>query len=228
MRSLRTRVKVPENQTSPKARPELGTAFCGTSRGFTLIELLIVTAIIALLAAIAVPNFLGASVRSRHARVLSDMRTVHTALDAYAVDYNRYPPTRGSFNPSYVQRLKGLTTPVAYMTTMPRDSFPRTLLTQWNGQFNAADPGDVFGYNTGAASYGMGVNDPSSLVNMRWSLTSGGPDGGIHWPYYAFADKYVEDMTCLQWIYDPSNGTVSGGDVFRRGGMRDMAVPGLE
>jgi hypothetical protein len=63
---------------------------------------------------------------------------------------------------------------------------------------------------------------------MRWSLTSGGPDGGIHWPYYAFVDKYVEDHSYLQWIYDPTNGTISVGDIFRRGGMRDMAVPGLE
>lgn len=198
------------------------------ARGFTLVELLIVTAIIALLAAIAVPNFMQASIRSRHARAMNEMRVLHTGLDAYAVDYNRYPPTRGTFNPSYAERLKGLTTPVAYLSALPRDPFPRTVLTQWNGQMNSADPADMFAYNTGAAAFAMGVNDPASLINMRWSLTSGGPDGGIHWPYYAFADRYVDDNSYIAWIYDPSNGTVSGGDIFRRGGMRDRAIPGIE
>ncbi|MFP4380816.1 MAG: prepilin-type N-terminal cleavage/methylation domain-containing protein, partial [Candidatus Sumerlaeia bacterium] len=59
---------------------------------FTLIELLIVVAIIAILAAIAVPNFLEAQVRSKVARVKSDMRSLTVALEAYATDYNCYVP----------------------------------------------------------------------------------------------------------------------------------------
>src|SRR5437773_227450 len=61
-------------------------------KAFTLIELLIVVMIIAILAAIAVPNYLEAQTRSRVSRELSDMRTIGTALEAYAVDQNRYPP----------------------------------------------------------------------------------------------------------------------------------------
>jgi type II secretion system protein G len=192
----------------------------GAAWGFTLVELLIVVAIIGVLAAIAVPNFMQASVRSRYARTLNEMRTIHTGLDAYVVDNNRYPPTRGTFAPSYIERLKGLTTPIAYLSSIPRDPFPRTVLTQWNGQINLADPDDIFGYNTGAANYALGINDPSSLINMRWSLTSGGPDGGIHWPYYAFDARFVEDGSYINWSYDPTNGTVSAGDIFRRGGER--------
>ena len=57
-------------------------------RSFTLIELLIVVAIIAILAAIAVPNFLEAQMRAKVSRLMSDMRQVAWAMDAYRVDYN--------------------------------------------------------------------------------------------------------------------------------------------
>ncbi|MEO8376090.1 MAG: prepilin-type N-terminal cleavage/methylation domain-containing protein [Candidatus Sumerlaeota bacterium] len=61
--------------------------------GFTLIELLIVVAIIAILAAIAVPNFLEAQTRAKVSRVKADMRSVATAVESYRVDYNRLFPT---------------------------------------------------------------------------------------------------------------------------------------
>ncbi len=60
-------------------------------KGFTLIELLIVVAIIAILAAIAVPNFLEAQIRSKVSRVKNDQRTYATGLESYFVDNNLYP-----------------------------------------------------------------------------------------------------------------------------------------
>lgn len=105
---------------------------------FTLIELLIVVAIIAILAAIAVPNFLEAQVRAKVSRAKSDMRTIATALESYNVDTNAYPeqgtPTDATFpfsrdvkqvyggdgpdhtpgNPAIAFRLS---TPIAYLAS---------------------------------------------------------------------------------------------------------------
>lgn len=89
-------------------------------RGFTLIELLIVVAIIAILAAIAVPNFLEAQVRSKISRAKADSRSIQVALESYHVDANKYPPSH------WVQlsrRVHWLTTPIAYITSFPMDPF---------------------------------------------------------------------------------------------------------
>jgi len=57
--------------------------------GFTLVEIMIVVAIIALLAAIAVPNFLRARKRSQATRVLEDLRMIDSATDQYAIENNK-------------------------------------------------------------------------------------------------------------------------------------------
>lgn len=57
--------------------------------GFTLVEIMIVVAIIALLAAIAVPNFLRARKRSQATRTLEDLRMIDAAIDQYAIEFNR-------------------------------------------------------------------------------------------------------------------------------------------
>src|ERR1043165_5171757 len=88
---------------------------------FTLIELLIVVAIIAILAAIAVPNFLEAQVRSKVSRVKADMRTENTALESYQVDNNAYPPCN-TFGTALYNGVAGgkslefLSTPIAYIS----------------------------------------------------------------------------------------------------------------
>ncbi|HXX40884.1 MAG TPA: prepilin-type N-terminal cleavage/methylation domain-containing protein, partial [Chthoniobacterales bacterium] len=58
-------------------------------KGFTLVEIMIVVAIIALLAAIAVPGFLRARKRSQASKILNDLRMVDSAVDQYAVETNR-------------------------------------------------------------------------------------------------------------------------------------------
>ena len=57
--------------------------------GFTLVEIMIVVAIIALLASIAVPNFLRSRKRSQATQVLEDLRLIDAAVDQYAIENNK-------------------------------------------------------------------------------------------------------------------------------------------
>ena len=115
-------------------------------RGFTLIELLIVIAIILILIAIALPNFLEALLRATLTRVKADMRTVAIALEAYQTEWGRYPPTAfwepTRFDPSLCSELHSdypcapmrysmlhLTTPIRYLEKIPQDAFAPPLGT---------------------------------------------------------------------------------------------------
>jgi prepilin-type N-terminal cleavage/methylation domain-containing protein len=198
-------------------------------RAFTLIELLIVVAVIAILAAIAVPNFLEAQVRSKVSRVANDLRTLDTALMAYFTDNQRFPPTVNFFTPLPSARLAPLVTPVAYVSSLPRDPFLRrqtgvfeqTVLT-----IDPAEPMDLYIYNTASADFGLG-GPPTVQGASQFSLSSGGPDLILEFPYYAFAPTFVSTNVHLSYIYDPTNGTVSRGEIFRRGGVVPANVPGL-
>ena len=205
--------------------------------GFTLIELLIVVAIIAILAAIAVPNFLEAQTRSKVSSAYSDMRTLATVLELYHVDRNDYPaelgPVQGSAG-SYVGQpaINGhgqvrvwefktvppsVTTPVAYLTSLPFDPFKEGATAQ-------LPPNTGLGYNTGnPLDKGYVYLDIASWVEFenpqfpeewansifgRWGLVSLGPDQTYNPPNSA-------NVNDRGWIYDPTNGTLSTGLLVR-------------
>ncbi len=219
-------------------------------KGFTLIELLIVVAIIAILAAIAVPNFLEAQVRSKVSRAKADQRSLATAIESYFVDNNLYPAAAregtgncvapndtvpvnpagaGNFN-KYVKpslpasnlqnvfsfAVKGntqmalLTTPIGYITSYPADPFADTKGATfcyfanangwilWScGPDTDEAQGTELGYVTSAATnkvetlYDVSVAQPSAV------LIAGQAAAG------------------RAYTYDPTNGTVSPGDVYR-------------
>jgi prepilin-type N-terminal cleavage/methylation domain-containing protein len=225
--------------------------------GFTLIELLIVVAIIAILAAIAVPNFLEAQVRAKVARVKSDIRSLATALEAYAVDNNAYVPatnnaeTGSRIEPTQNYRQGGafhlLSTPVAYFTNpyIEDPFFPtKTVYGQtWHRYYRYNGFGDygVARLQSGSSSvpwlsrYSSDVTaTPSRFPTVRlWALTSFGPDrleeGGPHnpvpWFWVATGNSSgTRPDEIIFYVYDATNGTASGGDIFRIGGSASSKV----
>jgi len=65
-------------------------------KGFTLIELMIVIAIIIILAAIAIPNYLRMTERAKVSAIESDLKAIGTALETYNTDWTQYPDTNGA------------------------------------------------------------------------------------------------------------------------------------
>lgn len=213
-------------------------------KGFTLIELLIVVAIIAILAAIAVPNFLEAQVRSKVSRVRADHRSIATAVETYYLDNNLYPAMYGgssvfgngaisadaltpkgtSVSRTWRMRngnnLSTLTTPVSYITSYFGDPFADTR-------------GLPFRYYTDRAGFILGSYGPDADEGV-------GGDLGWNQGTYVIEDPTREDNKLESvydsrraepgplllsgangatgrgaYTYDPTNGTVSQGDVWR-------------
>lgn len=183
-------------------------------RAFTLIELLIVVAIIAILAAIAVPNFLEAQTRSKVSRSQADMRSVATAMEAYYVDHNEYPPYN---NPRDYALFAGepivflpinITTPVAYMTSLPFDPFPgkRTGLDE-------PDPTTYFYMHNYGVEYLGKTQFEGHVEDHFFSLM--GQERAVKWTEWSFGPDMEDDHGTV--MYDPTNGTISDGDMMRFG-----------
>jgi prepilin-type N-terminal cleavage/methylation domain-containing protein len=205
--------------------------------GFTLIELLIVVAIIAILAAIAVPNFLEAQTRAKISRVVSELRTLDTAMKTYQTDHNRYPvdynadeetvnilppgaegDTSGIFHPGYAEpggKVKaGLTTPISYITDCwMKDPFVGKNIQPGTLRFDF----QVYTYNwfypklwgrTGASYYlSRGYAD----YYGGYRFGSIGPDRDWYNTPSGSSRTFVRAST----PYDATNGTVSLGNIWR-------------
>jgi type II secretion system protein G len=173
---------------------------------FTLIELLVVVAIIAILAAIALPNFLEAQTRAKVSRVKADMQSMATAIETYAVDHNDYPYDYYGIKGTDWDTWRHVTTPIAYMTSYSYDIFYKEPTPYDYGCYkNRPTPAQIWGYQAAGVRYIFLSIGPDRIHDYDWS-TSG--ETGFNLRYQI-----------LNWTYDPTNGTVSRGDIMRTDGM---------
>lgn len=194
--------------------------------GFTLIELLIVVAIIAILAAIAVPNFLEAQTRAKISRAKADMRSLATALETYRLDNNKYLDAitnsdmidhgnaSGYPAPAY-SAMRAISTPIAYMTSIPREA-PFKAYDGFSGPGMPLESG--YQYIGGKDSWESsrryvdsmptGPWYPASYRNVSYLLNTVGPS-----KVYTAKKNMSSFMRPRVVPYSPTNGTVSTGDI---------------
>ena len=188
--------------------------------GFTLVDLLIVLAIIAILAASVFPNFLEARVRSKVSRAKAGMRLVDAALEAYRIDHIGYPPF-GAEDPD-IDFIPGvepqflephwLTTPMAYLSNISSMIDP----------FRNQSPPDHWLFSWGEIHWKM--YNYSNFDDIRyqdnewlhdrygdWRLTCSGPDT---WRFNSALEGPDSSPVFAVIVYDPTNGTVSVGDIY--------------
>ena len=79
-------------------------------KGFTLVEIMIVVAIIGLLAAIAIPNFMGARTSARRQACIANLKQIQGAIQIWALDENKADTdTVGAMSatlvPNYIKKV---------------------------------------------------------------------------------------------------------------------------
>ncbi len=175
-------------------------------KAFTLIELLIVVAIIGILAAIALPNFLNAQLRAKIARVEGDLHAMKTAIEMYRTDNSGYPPSCSLEVVGDVQFRAGeIFSPVTYANVPAVDPFN----TQEGSRTSLFAAKEYF-YINRDKTCGWPINllnwtidnVPSSPKHSEYLISSQGPDNLSE----------VQDQRKSP-IFDATNGLVSQGDI---------------
>lgn len=156
--------------------------------------------IVGILAAIAIPNFKSAMSHSNVSTIQQEMRTIATALEAYYIDYDQYPLPQYD-NEDNAVLPSTITTPIAYATCILNDIYNDT-------------DNDHYRYYTDSST--------------KWIVASFGPDkksgnsgiqGGINLDIESALtdDELGFPLQSSPLTYDPTNGTKSPGDIWRRG-----------
>jgi type II secretory pathway pseudopilin PulG len=179
--------------------------------------LLIVVAIIGILAAIAVPNFLNAQTRAKVSRVQGDFKALSTALEMYKMDNGRYISRAG--NISWPYRFHPLTTPIAYLSqgrwpdpfappgALAPDGDPLNYFYESHGWPEAPVP---FFTNKCVGSPHEWLHGKEN--QYEYALISAGPDANLQ----ADSGSSAYNMDVF-FLYDATNGLVSIGDIIRFG-----------
>ena len=201
--------------------------------GFTLIELLVVVAILAILSAVAVPNFLEAQTRSKISRVKNDMRSTASAIEMYHVDNNAYPP---GYQTAPRYGLDVLSTPVAYLTTgIILDPFKAPGLPVGKSSLTYELMNiDNKTIERGGGAYSVDPLVPNGepTIGIWWWLGSRGPNGTFGFrpsePEFDIRQRFFQANSntgqFLDCLYDATNGTNSNGNIFRASGQTNSSA----
>ncbi len=154
-------------------------------KGFTLIELMVVIAIIIILAAVAIPNYLSMTERAKKSRVASDFSAVATALETFRTDWGKYPPITAA------------------------EKFGATVTTTPGSFFNELSGTGTCSVNTGLTAAGdqapihyMTSNILKSMINPYSNAAAAeytylGDNNGKHWLLVAPTDAAATTTTVL-------------------------------
>jgi type II secretory pathway pseudopilin PulG len=210
--------------------------------------LLVVVAIIAVLAAVAIPNMLEAQIRAKTSRAVADIRTVATGLEAYCVDNGAYPMCNNEMLDGWrpggdagtdARYLERLSTPIAYISRpLLRDPFepfgrhsdftPDNHQGLFADQTSDPDRERIVEYKYGAvkadAGNGGGFANTAPEHPVAWIAYCAGPDRTYVAPRRMM--ESLDPATVSAQFYDPTNGTVSYGDIWRAGGQTQPGING--
>ncbi len=178
------------------------------NKAFTLIELLIVVAIIGILAAIAVPNFLNAQIKAKVSRVQGDLRAMKTAIEMYRLDEGGYPIACTLESVGGIQFRAGeIFEPVAYASVPAVDPFN----TQEGSRTSSFAANEYFYLH----------RDPAEICawpgqRVEWTVENS--DGAPKQSQYVMASQGPDNLSEIQDsrvspIYDITNGLISQGDI---------------
>lgn len=210
--------------------------------GFTLVELVTCIALVCMLAALAVPNYMQAQTSSEVSRAKADLQVLQIGLEAYKVDVGAYPwmnnvgcALRPFFNsPGSQPTLERLTTPISYLPSPAPFYDPFEADRHYYGstledvEIAAGPPATE--YLKQYFYHARNLKDTSTWnqslphdVDPYWYfLESAGPDRHHHTMWQILngmmTDTHDNRTTLSKTIYDPTNGAISRGSIWVVGG----------
>ncbi|MCX7019962.1 MAG: type II secretion system protein GspG [Candidatus Sumerlaeota bacterium] len=167
-----------------------------------------------------------AQTRSKVSRAKADMRSLTTALESYMVDQNQYPykalnyPIRNiNTDAPWNIRLIPITTPVSYMSSLPRDPFRHQVAGTSAPGYSDNPIYTTFIYQRSDLRVSGAIVLPEG--RSAYLINSAGPDNNVasdsYWSISELEAFERMNIRTSPQRYDPTNGTLSPGDIYRYG-----------